>query len=123
MALTFYPHAEDVQMGILEDRLEIFMKSAEDYKAAVLELAQQEGANLVERRVPRELLYAYNWGDLATLVKELRNLPEISPNEKTRKGNLLNKLAETYEVLRGAKMPKLEAVRLALINEVNQLRG
>ncbi len=36
---------------------------------------------------------------------------------------LLTKHADVYEVLRGAKMSKLEAVRLALISEAAQLKG
>jgi hypothetical protein len=32
-------------------------------------------------------------------------------------------LASVYEVLRAARMPKLEAVRMALMNEATQLRS
>ena len=42
---------------------------------------------------------------------------------KLAKADHLKKLAEVYEVLRAARMPKLEAVRLALMNESMQLRG
>src|SRR3990167_1056019 len=124
MALTFYPHSEDVQKGSLEDRVEIFMEAAENYKAVALEVAQCQGTNVVvDEKIPRELTSSYNWGEIAFILRELRELPEISKTDKMRKANLLAKLAEIYEVLRAAKMPKLEAVRLALINEVNQLRG
>lgn len=123
MALTFYPHSEDVQKGSLEDRIEIFTEAAQNFKAAVLEMSQGDVASNAERRIPRELSSSYNWGEIACFFRELRELPEISKNDKAKKAALLAKLAEIYEVLRAAKMPKLEAVRLALINEVNQLRG
>jgi hypothetical protein len=50
-------------------------------------------------------------------------LPEHNQASRLTKAGYLAKLAEVYEVLRGAKMPKLEAVRLALINEANQLKS
>ena len=127
MALTFYPHSDEVQRGSLEDRMEVFMEAAQNYKAIILEIAQHEGppssGSDEKRLTPRELTSSYNWGEIAYIFRELRELPEISKNDKVRKADLFTKLAEIYEVLRAAKMSKLEAVRLALMSEANQLRG
>lgn len=122
MALTFYPHIDEVQRGSFEDRVEIFMESAQHYKALLLGMASQS-TDAQKSMIPRDLTAAYNWGEIAHFLRELRDLPESTKSEKQRKADLLAKLAEIYEVLRAAKMPKLEAVRLALINEANQLRG
>ncbi len=121
MALVFYPNSDEVQRGVLEDRIEIFLESARNYKAAILDAIGVEG-ELNKFAIPRDQLVAYNWGELARMLRELRDLPEISKGDKIRKAALITKLAEVYEVLRGAKMPKLEAVRLALINEASQLQ-
>ncbi|HLB41544.1 MAG TPA: hypothetical protein VJN02_01600 [Gammaproteobacteria bacterium] len=124
MALTFYPHSDAVQRGSFEERIETFMEAAQNYKAVILEMTtQSEAAGACLRMIPREQAAAYNWGEIAHLFHELRDLPEASKDDKIKKAALLAKLAEIYEVLRAAKMPKLEAVRLALINEANQLRG
>ena len=49
-------------------------------------------------------------GDVRAEVRSFAlSLPEANRPEKTRKGNLLAKLSEVYEVLRAAKMSKLEA--------------
>lgn len=126
MALTFYPHSDDAQKGSLDQRIEILMEAAERYKAIVLDISIKPAATEVsnhKRMVPREQLAAYNWEEIARVLREIRDLPEINKIDKSKKGDLLGKLAEVYEVLRAAKMPKLEAVRLALISEANQLRG
>jgi hypothetical protein len=124
MALTFYPHSDDVK-GTLDEKIEVLMEAAERYKAAILDVAvtvEVEGAT-ARRLTPRELTVAYNWEEIARVLREIRELSEADKGEKIRKGNFLAKLAEVYEVLRAAKMSKLEAVRLALISEANQLRG
>src|SRR3990167_223439 len=128
MSLTFYPHSDEVQRGSIEERIEIFMEAAHNYKAVILEMIAhsevEKGMILDQKQVaPRDLISAYNWGEIAHILRELRDLPEISKSDKIKKAELLAKLAEIYEVLRAAKMPKLEAVRLALISEANQLRG
>jgi hypothetical protein len=122
MALTFYPHTDDVQKGSLEERIEILMEAAERYKAIILDIGAKAEAG-EKRTVPREITVAYNWEEIARILREIRDLPEISRGDKLKKSALLSKLAEVYEVLRGAKMSKLEAVRLALIGESNQLGG
>jgi hypothetical protein len=120
----FYPHPDDVQKGSLIERIEVLMEAAERYKAIVLDASTHaEPANETKRMVPRDLKAAYNWEEIARVLREIRELPEAQKNDKTKKGNLLAKLAEVYEVLRAAKMSKLEAVRLALVSEANQLRG
>lgn len=126
MPLTFYPHTDDVQKGSFGDRIEMFMEAAERYKALVLDEATrviQDNGDVNTRMVPRELVAAYNWEEIARILHDIRELPEIDKVEKIKKADLLAKLAEVYEVLRAAKMSKLEAVRLALINEANQIRG
>ena len=126
MAIMFYPHEEDIESSALPARLELLMIGAERYKSIVLETAAKSAEVPVDpkkRNVPRELPYAYNWQELSKLLRELRELPEQNPAARITKSNHLAKLAEIYEVLRSAKMPKLEAVRLALINEANQLKS
>lgn len=130
MTLTFYPHSDDTQKGSLEERIEILMDAAERFKAIILDdkLNKAEGDSDVDemgvrRSVPRDLAAAYNWEEIARVLREIRELPEVSKTDKQTKGLLLGKLAEVYEVLRGAKMSKLEAVRLALVSESSQLRG
>ena len=131
MAMVFYPNTEDTLKGSFEERIELLMEAAERYKAAVLDVSGKVDVPLtpppangtVKRAVPRDLAHAYNWEAIAVLLREVRDLPEGNKVDKDHKGALLSKLAEVYEVLRGAKMSKLEAVRLALINESNQLGG
>ena len=79
--------------------------------------------DLTRPTVPKDQTVAYNWEEIANVLSSIRKLPEGSKIEKIQKANLLIKLAEVYEVLRAAKMSKLEAVRLALISEANQLNA
>lgn len=124
MALIFYPHAEDVQNGSLADRVEVLMDAASRFKAAVLEVKVDVAApDASKRSTPRDQAIAFNWEEIAVLLREIRDSAEASKTDKVKKADLLTKLADVYEVLRGAKMSKLEAVRLALISEANQLRG
>lgn len=124
MPLTFYPHPDDAQKGTLLERIEILMEAAERYKAVILDTAAKSNAETKKNYMtPRDQGVAYNWEEIAHVLREIRELPEGTKSEKTTKETLLTKLAEVYEVLRAAKMSKLEAVRLALINEANQLRG
>lgn len=125
MALTFYPHSEDAQKGSIGDRIETMMEAAERYKAIVLEttIKKPEPEDTKKRMVPRDLTAAYNWEEIARILREIREMPEGSKRDKIIKAEFLTKLAEVYETLRAAKMSKLEAVRLALIGEANQLRG
>ena len=76
-----------------------------------------------KRGIPRDMTHAYNWDELAKVMREIREMPEANSAAKLVKAGRLTKLAEVYEVLRGAKMAKLEAVRIALMNEANQLKG
>src|SRR5689334_2630235 len=124
MPLQFYPHTDDAQKGSLGERIEILMEAAERYKAVILEVSGTPGTVDVRKgTVPRELKAAYNWEEIARVLREIRELPETNKQEKTHKADMLTKLSEVYEVLRAAKMSKLEAVRLALIGEANELRG
>lgn len=123
MALTFYPHTDDAQKGSLEDRIEMLTEAAERYKAIVLDVNAKVEIPEGRRMTPRELTASYNWEEIARILRQIRELPELNKGDKAKKGMLLAKLAEVYEILRGAKMSKLEAVRLALISESNQLQG
>ena len=123
MPLTFYPHLDDTQKGTLEERIDILTEAAQRYKAVVLDETNKAPVEPNKRLVPREQMAAYNWEEIARVLREIRELPEGIKLDKVRKGVLLAKLAEVYEVLRAAKMSELEAVRLALISESNQLRG
>jgi len=117
--LIFYPHTGDLESSQISERLEKLLEGAEQFKALVLDSKGEH-----ERcTIPREMKYAYNWDELARLMRDLRELPEANQAQRVTKSDNLLKLSEVYEVLRGAKMPKLEAVRLALVNEANQLRG
>lgn len=125
MALVFYPHSDDIQKGTIEERIALLMEAAERFKAVVLDTdtkANDTEGNL-KRSTPRDLKATYNWEEISRVLREIRELPEINKADKAKKGDLLAKLAEVYEVLRAAKMPKLEAVRLALIGEATQLRS
>ena len=121
MTLLFYPHLEDAQKGSLEDRIELLISAAEKYKAITLDANAkiEQPAQLA----PRDLQNTYNWDEIASVLQAVREMPEGSPESKSHKARLLGKFAEIYEVLRAAKMPKLEAVRLALANEMQQLMG
>lgn len=124
MAIAFYPHLEDTETGSLDERIDILMAAAEKYKAAVLDTEKPAlPAEEANKLAPRDLQTAYHWDAIAFVLSEIRALPEAAKAHKIRKGQLLAKLAEIYEVLRAAKMPKLEAVRLALVNEKQQLIG
>jgi hypothetical protein len=126
MALTFYPNPEDVRPGSIESRIDVLLDAAERFKAIVLDTAARPATEESGRRmgyIPRDQRIAYNWDEIASVLRAIRELPESSKSDKLKKAEFLSKLAEIYEVLRAAKMSKLEAVRLALISEVNQLRG
>lgn len=125
MTITFYPQDEDVAMGSLKDRLEIIMEAAERFKALVLDAGTPIIMNIEpgKRSSPKEIRVAFNWQEIAKTLREIREMPENNASSKAAKADRLTRLAEIYEVLRGAKMPKLEAVRLALMNEAGQLRA
>jgi hypothetical protein len=122
MTLVFHPHPEDADKGSLMERIDVLMNAAQLYRASVLDLTAK---NIEPKKitVPRELDISYNWEEIARVLRETRELPEGNKVDKERKSQLLTKLAEVYEILRAAKMSKLEAVRLALVSEANQLRG
>lgn len=123
----FYPHLDELESSPIEQKLEVLLEAAERYKAAVLDTANKGEASgpdeLKRNSSPKEIEHAFNWEEIAKLMREIRDLNESTPALKSAKALKLRKLAEIYEVLRGAKMPKLEAVRIALSNEANQLGG
>lgn len=123
MPLTFYPHEDDLVTSSLIEKLDVLMEAAERYKAVVLDKSANPPLEPGKKMTPRDLKAAYNWGELSSLLRNIRELPESTQVTKLTKANHLTKLAEIYEVLRAAKMPKLEAVRIALVNEANQLRS
>lgn len=127
MAVTFYPQDDELDSASVDQKLEIFLGSAERYKAAVLDTSIKYGGaasgTVKGGAVPRDIPVSYNWDHLAGCLRQIRELPEGVPSDRLAKAMKLEKLAGIYEVLRGARMPKLEAVRLALVNEMTQLRG
>ena len=127
MAIMFYPHEEDMQNGSAKERLDMLLEAAERYKAITLDMAAKSietpGAVSAKLAVPREMTHAFNWQEVARMLREIREMPEANQSSRVSKADHLTKLAEIYEILRAAKMPKLEAVRLALMNEANHLRG
>lgn len=136
MPLVFYPHTEDLIASTLSDRVEILLEAALRYKAIILGApAPSTSAALMmpedpsaeelrsQRMSPKDMVVAFNWEEIAIAMREAREMPEATKDDRMMKADRLAKLAEIYEVLRSAKMSKLEAVRLALMSEVNQLRG
>jgi hypothetical protein len=126
MPLIFYPHEDDLETSSLEEKLEVLLDASERYKAAILDAMTKTPVAVVDsskRSVPKDTAVAFNWEEIARVLTEIRQLPEANAANKIAKADKLAKLAEIYEVLRAAKMPKLEAVRLALVNEAGQLRG
>lgn len=128
MTIIFYPHEDEMAVSTIDQKLELLLDAAERYKAAVLDVALKgQEVNLPEmtrsRMAPRDITHSYNWEEIARILQDIRNMPESTSTHKINKAEKLTRLAEVYEVLRGAKMAKLEAVRLALMNEAKQLRG
>lgn len=125
MPISFYPYEDDLKKGnntSVDEKIEILLEAAERYKAFVSDAANASvGKAQIVR--PADLKIAYNWDGIAQVLREIREGQEGNPNDKRVKAERLLKLAEVYEVLRSAKMQKLEAVRLALVNEANQLQG
>lgn len=123
MNIMFYPHEDDMQNGSTKDRLDTLLEAAERYKGIVLDITSKDSdtASSTKLSTPREIAHAFNWQEVAKILREIREMPEINQSSRETKADCLNKLAEIYEVLRAAKMPKLEAVRLALVNEAKQL--
>lgn len=120
---TFYPIDELAPSSSLRERLETLMDAAERYKSATLEIVVNASLDtkVKKRMTPREIQSAFNWQEISRIMREVRELSEGSNQAKSIKADALKKLADVYEVLRGAKMPKLEAVRLALLNEATQI--
>ncbi|MHB1948938.1 MAG: hypothetical protein ACYCQI_12600 [Gammaproteobacteria bacterium] len=123
MPITFYPHEDDLDTSSIKDKLDTLLEAAERYKAVVLEIAKTQEAGGKKRTTPRDLTICFNWDEIARTLRQIRELPEATQPNKLTKAQHLTKLAEIYEVLRAAKMAKLEAVRIALMNEANQLRS
>jgi hypothetical protein len=123
MTVMFYPHEDELTTSTIDQKLEVLLEAAERYKAVVLETVAKvaESSSKTKRFCPRDIVYAYNWEEIAKLLHQIRDLTETNPAAKLVKSTKLKKLAEIYEVLRAAKMPKLEAVRIALMNESGQL--
>jgi hypothetical protein len=124
MALVFYPSLDEAfSRGTMAERMELLLDGAERYKAIMLEEKASHSGEAVKSLVPRDLPAAFNWEEIARVLREIRELPEATNADKAKKCECFTKLAEVYEVLRAAKLSKLEAVRLALISEANHLRG
>lgn len=127
MAVTFYPHEDDVLHANISEKLDVMMGAAERYKVAVLDPKNAPEMQVSEdgksRVMPREIKIAFNWQEIAKLLREIHETPESNQSSRLTKAGHLTKLAEVYDVLRGAKMPKLDSVRLALVKEAAILQG
>jgi len=123
MALVFLPQDDELEASQLSQKLEVWLEASERYKALILDASIKSVDAANKRIAPRDMVYSINWNGLSKLMRQIRELPEGSPSGKVLKAGALTKLADIYEVLRGAKMPKLEAVRIALANEAKQLTG
>jgi len=126
MPINFFPHEEDLVHGTLKERLDVLFEAAERYKTMVLDvpMVKTDETPVIKKIVlPKDITNAFNWQGLSAVMREIRELPETTPAYKETKAQSLARLAEVYEVLRGAKMTKLEAVRLALVNEATQLNS
>jgi hypothetical protein len=127
MPITFYPHEDDISAVELKEKIEILLSAAERYRSAILDpaLIQPVGgvSDAKSRMAPKDIPYAFQWQELAIVLRKIRELPENNQSNRSVKIENLMRLSEIYEVLRSAKMPKLEAVRLALVDEANHLRS
>ena len=126
MALTFYPHEDDIERAAgvaIAEKLDVLLEAAERYKAIIIDAANTPSILTNKRTTPADIKTSFNWDAIAQVLREIREMPEANPHDKRSKADRLLKLSEIYETLRSAKMPKLEAVRLALLNESNQVRG
>lgn len=127
--ILFYPQDDELETADMDSKLEVLLGAAERYKAAVLDSAARSmgGAPVSAAGkkgvIPRDIPMAFNWDGLANTLREVREMPEAAPSARLAKALKLEKLVNIYEVLRGAKMSKLEAVRLALASEVTHLRA
>lgn len=94
MPLTFYPHTDDAQKGSYEERVEVLMEAAERYKAIVLDVSAKPTEQEERKRmVPREQTAAFNWEEIARLLREIRELPEGNKSDKLKKAVLLKKIS------------------------------
>jgi hypothetical protein len=128
MAITFYPHGEEGGSSLLE-RIELLMDFAQRYRAVILDgevktvQAVDASGKEPKRITPKDQGVVFNWELIAKVLREAREYPEASKTDRTAKADCLTKLAEVYDVLRAARMSKLEAVRIALMTEASHLRG
>ncbi len=88
MALTFYPSIDDaLNRGTIVERMELLLDGAERYKAVVLE-DNRAAATVTETSrsvVPRDLVAAYNWEEIARILREIREMPEGNKIDKLKK--------------------------------------
>jgi hypothetical protein len=122
MALIFYPSDDrcvDFNKMSYRDRIATVRESAERYRDHIL--AQIKEQNSISCARPSLLQAAYNWDIIATLINEVRQMPEATELNKAGKAGYLKELAEVYATLRSARMPKLEITRLELCQEAEKL--
>jgi len=125
--ITFYPHDDDMSNATISEKLDVLLGAAERYKTAIADPKNATGLLVGEdgkgRLIPREMKIAFNWQEIAKMMREIHEAPESTTPSRLTKAENLTKLAEVYDVLRGAKMPKLETVRAMLMGEANVLMG
>ena len=75
MTMIFYPHDDDLESSSMEQRLEIMLTGAERYKAAVLDVTTDSALDAKKPMTPREVKNAYNWQELAKLLRQISKAP------------------------------------------------
>ncbi len=116
MAISFMPKS-DACKGDLTQRLALIMDAALQYKT----LMGQAEESL--KKTPGDIKISFNWVLMGKLFKEIQELPENSAESKFVKVKQIKRLIDVYEVLRQAKMAKLESVKTLLLSEIRQLEG
>src|SRR5580700_3224115 len=104
MPITFYPHEEDISVGTIKEKLEILLTAAERYKAAILDATSKTSETVMDakttRITPKEIMHAFQWQEIALVLRQIRELPENNQANRKTKIEHLTKLAEVYEMLR-----------------------
>src|SRR4029078_12763494 len=102
MPITFYPHEEDISVGTIKEKLEILLTAADRYKSAILDAATKSIDSAPDYKVrisPKEITHAFQWQEIALVLRQIRELPENNQSARITKIEHLTKLAEIYEVL------------------------
>jgi len=124
----FYPAEGDISSGDLTERIEEMLGSAQQFRAVILDKTHSSTAATTTGfflkfnvKKPCDIEEAFNWDELSRLLREIKELDELSQEHKTEKVQHLNQMVEIYEVLKGAKKPKLADVITEMQKEIRLL--